>query len=134
MATTNTVPVTYGASVDQPFRPIGVRDQYDELYRPNNKRLTDEEIRNLINTPPETKKDERLDEYNELANVPKTRVYQLTVIEILQNMSKTIRNIIDELVNGEKPVRQIFTEEDRLIYLGIVIFSVTLIIILIRSV
>lgn len=125
------IPTTYGQSVDRLFDPIAIREIYDEPYNKDTKRLTDSEIKDLIRNPT-IRKSTRLPELNKIANKESEELsesdkfYNLSLKQIAFKISDTVNNVIDDLLDydissGISGFVEIFSKEDRLIYIGIII-------------
>lgn len=139
------IPKSFTPSVDRPFEPVGIRDLNAQLYNRNNERLSDAQVQQLINNPPpppdpnvrikELSKDEnaRLQ-----AEFESEKVYNLSLFELAKRTTTTVHDILDDIVtfnpsDGIRGFIQIFTQSDRLMYIGIIVIVMTLLILLFKS-
>lgn len=129
----NEIPSSFSTSVDRPFDPIGVRDVFEEVPGRVNERLTDAQIRDMINNPPPQADGEaRLRTATERENQRREaeqdeqRVYNMSVKQLASRTAQTVFDILDDTVNfewrdGPRGVLRIFTSGDRLMYIGILL-------------
>lgn len=132
------IPTSFTASVDRPFDPIGVRDLDAQLFDRNNQRLTDAQVEELTSNPPaQVSSQTRLDTLNADANAvsntqyERQKIYNMGFREIAVRLTNTIHDILDDLVNfnradGIRGLLQIFTQSDRLMYIGIIVIIITI--------
>ena len=139
------IPNSFTPSVERPFEQIGVRSALDEehSFGRNNERLTDEQVKALIENPqitqstrPQdmtTKENQKRQQENQ-----EIKIYNLSVKQIAYRTSDTVHDIMDDMLqyNTEDGMRgfvHIFTKSDRLMYIGIIIIIFTIILLLIKT-
>lgn len=138
------IPQSFTASVDRPFDPIGKRDLYNAQFDRNNQRLTQEEIRQLLDAPPSSPEPTRAEKMTKEANTKtmaefeSLKFYNLSIKEILFRTSDVVHMIIDDLLDfdprdGIRGFLDIFTKGDRLVYMGLITMIVGLFVLLIRT-
>lgn len=132
------IPTSFTASVDRPFDPIGVRDLDAQLFDRDNQRLTDAQVEELTNNPPNPSNSrDRLETLNADANAASSsnyeeqKIYNMGFREIAGRLTNTVHDILDDLVNfnradGIRGLLQIFTQSDRLMYIGIIVVIITI--------
>ena len=139
------IPSSYTTSPDRPFEMLGVRDQYLKLYDVPNKRLTDDEVKQLADEPLLKPDDSRIDNMTKEANAKlekdfeERKLYNLSIKQIGYRVSDSWHDMIDDALHfdyrdGARGFLEIFLKEDRLIYLGITLMIFTIVALLIRSV
>ena len=140
----NDIPKSFTASVDRPFEPIGVRELTTQLFDRNNQRLTDEQVKQIINNPqPPKDPNQRIKTMSDeakveaLAEFEEEKVYNLSLRELARKTTNTVHDILDDLVNfnpadGFRGFIQIFIQSDRLMYIGGIIVVFTLLVMLMR--
>lgn len=141
----SSIPSSFTPSVDRPFDPIGVRWLHEQEMQAgrNNERLTDEQVKQLIENPEITKSTRLQDLTNEenkrreMEN-EEIKIYNLTVKDIAYRTSDTVHNVMDDMLdyNPDDGVRgfvHIFTKSDRLMYMGILVVVFTIILLLIKT-
>lgn len=121
-----------GSRVGPPFKPIGIRDIYDQQIRSDEERLSDEELRQLLNEPivPDHS---RLDELSQEANkeLYTKRIAEFGPKRIVQNIVSTLSSILDDIITYKWShfpigILDIFTKDKRLIYLSIFTIIMTI--------
>lgn len=139
------IPNSFTASVDRPFDPIGVRWMHEQEMQAgrNNERLSDEQVKQLIENP-EITKSTRLRDLTDEENRRRTqesdevKIYNLSVKDIAYRTSNTVHDVMDDVLdyNPDDGVRgfvHIFTRSDRLMYIGILVIVFTIILLLIKT-
>lgn len=144
------IPSSFDEYIGPPFKPISVREIYDNIQTPNTKkRLTQDQIQAIIQSPnkqllPQL---DRLKVLTDKANQKQTeksikeRFYNLSLRQIVENLIDTVSNVMDDIITfkwsgkpgGFEGIMQIFTKDDRLIYLGIIIMIFSILVIMIRD-
>jgi hypothetical protein len=139
------IPISFTTSVDRPFDPIGIRDLSAPGYDRNNQRLSDQQVEDLIKNPPPIKDpNERLntlskgDNDKKQAEFESEKIYNLSLSQLASRTTKTVHDVLDDLVNfnpqdGIRGMLQIFTQSDRLMYIGIIVIVFTILILLFKS-
>lgn len=141
----SSIPSSFTPSVDRPFDPVGVRWMHEQemLAGRNNERLSDEQIKALIENPTITKST-RLRDLTEEENKRRmeeqesVKVYNLSVKDLAFRTSDTVHAVMDDMLdfNPDDGVRgfiDIFTRSDRLMYIGILVCIFTIILLLIKT-
>lgn len=135
----------FGREIGPPFKQIGVREIYDEPYNQPSKRLTDDEIKELIKNP-RIQKPTRLKDLSRDANREATqikeeeKIYNMSVKQIAYNTSDAMTDILNETLSGSwskhgvDGLLRVLTKQDRLIYIGIVMIMISILSLLIRTV
>lgn len=125
--------VSFGKDIDRPFDAIGVQEIHDKIAgQTDSKRLSDGEIRELIENPELTISD-RLPTMSEQDNAARIqqledeKIHNLSVKQIARNTSTTFHDIMDDLLDIDgnfslSLLMDIFTRRNRLIYIGIMLF------------
>lgn len=139
------IPSSFTPSVDRPFDPVGVRWMHEQEMQAgrNNERLSDEQVKQLIENPQITQStrlrdltdDENQRRMNETEEV---KIYNLSMKDLAHRTSNTVHNIMDDVLdyNPDDGVRgfvHIFTRSDRLMYMGILVVVFTIILLLIKT-
>lgn len=139
------IPSSFTPSVDRPFDPIGVRTlNLDKMQAGrNNERLSDEQIKALIENPmitQSTRLKDLTDDENKrrMEENEQIKIYNMSVKDIAHRTSNTVHSIMDDMLdyNPDDGVRgfiHIFTQSDRLIYVGILVVVFTIILLLIKT-
>lgn len=139
------IPKSFTPSVDRPFEPIGVRDLNTPGYDRNNQRLTDQQVKDMITNPPPPKDpNERLntlsaaDNKKNQAEFESEKIYNLSLSQLATRTTNTVHDVLDDLVNfnpqdGVRGMLQIFTQSDRLMYIGIIVVIFTILMLLFKS-
>jgi hypothetical protein len=142
---TDEIPRSFTASVDRPFDPVSVRLLTSQLFDRNNQRLSEAQVQELtLNPPPAPNRDERINKLSDEANAAAInanegqKLYNMNLRELGARIANTIHNILDDLVNfntadGFEGFISIFTKDDRLMFVGMVVILITLAAILFRS-
>lgn len=139
------IPSSFTPSVDRPFDPVGVRWMHEQEMQAgrNNERLSDEQVKQLIENP-EITKSTRLQDLTDEENkrrqqeTEEIKIYNLSVKDIAQRTSTTVHDIMDDVLdyNPDDGVRgfiHIFTRSDRLMYIGILTILLTIVLLLIKT-
>jgi len=142
----DTIPRSFTPSVDRPFEPIGIRQRHLQRFKPDDQdeRLTDEQLIALTKNPIIQLTDERIKKLTEEANkkriqeVEDVKIYNLSIKEVGVRTSKVVHSIIDDMLmynteDGVKGFLHIFIKEDRLMYVGIVLITFTILLMLIKT-
>jgi hypothetical protein len=149
------IPSSFDDYIGPPFKPIHVREIYDQIRTPNDrKRLTEDEIQAIVQNPnkqllPQLDRLQVLsDEANEKRQTKalRERFYNLSLQQILENIVGTVGGIVDDIITyrwsgdpdrgepgGFEGILQIFTKQDRLIYIGLIVTIFAILVILIRE-
>jgi hypothetical protein len=139
------IPKSFTPSVDRPFEPIGVRDLNTPGYDRNNQRLTDQQVKDMITNPaPPKDPNERLntlsaaDNKKNQAEFESEKIYNLSLSQLATRTTTTVHDVLDDLVNfnpqdGVRGMLQIFTQSDRLMYIGIIVVIFTILMLLFKS-
>jgi hypothetical protein len=138
------VPHSFSASTNRAFDPIGVRDIYDAQFDRNNQRLTQEEVRQIIDAPPPPPQETRAERLTREENARREsafeekKFYNLSLKEIAFRASEVFQDILDDLLDyeirdGFRGLLKPFIAGDRLVYLGIWVMVIGLFVMLIRS-
>lgn len=138
------IPKSFTASVDRPFDPVSVRLLTTQLYDRNNQRLSDEQVKAIIDNPQPGNPNARIEKLNADANASaitqatNENVYNLTFKEIGSRLANTVHDILDDLVNfnmadGIRGFINIFTQSDRLIFVGMIIILITIAVMFFRT-
>lgn len=141
----SSIPSSFTSSVDRPFDPVGVRwlHEQDQIAGRNNERLTDEQVKELIENPKITKST-RLTDMTATENAlrekefQEVKIYNLSIKEIAHRTSDTVHEIMDDMLeyntnDGVRGFIHIFTQSDRLMYMGIIVIAFTIILLLIKT-
>ena len=130
----------YESTIGPPFKPISIRqiwDPLDPIENMREKRLSDKEIQELTDNPL-LKKSTRLEDMSTKANQKaeqyqdSQKIYNMNIKSILASTSDSVISLINDLLNykpsyGLQELINIFSKENRLIYLGILIVIFSLI-------
>jgi hypothetical protein len=136
------IPSSFTASVDRPFDPIGIRDLDAQLFNRDNQRLTDAQVEELVQNPPSASTNNRLEamnaQANDSTNFGNQKIYNMGFREVAIRLTNTIHDILDDLVNfnradGIRGLLSIFTQSDRLMYLGLMVVVITIGMMLFRT-
>ena len=142
------IPRSYTSSVDRPFEPVGIRWNHEQEQlnrRPaEERRLTDEEVQELIRNPTIKPGGERIKKLTKEANEKRekefedVKIYNLSMKEIGERTTTTVHKVLDDMLmydpaDGMAGFLHIFTKEDRLMYMGILMIAFTIIIMLIKT-
>ena len=144
------IPQSYDQYIGPPFKPIHIREIYDHVVTPNDRRrLSDEQIQAIVQNPNKELLPQmnRLKVLSDLANEKqqktslKERFYNLSLRQIVENMVGSVGDVIDDIITykwsgdpgGFEGIMQIFTKNDRLIYLGMIVMIFAFLVILIRE-
>lgn len=139
------IPKSFTPSVDRPFEPVGVRDLNAQLFNRNNERLSDAQVQQLITNPPaKPDPNARVNELSAQENARLQRefesekVYNLSLAQLAKRTTSTVHDIMDDIVNfnpsdGIRGFLQIFTQSDRLMYIGIIVIALTMLIMLFKT-
>lgn len=124
---------SYGSTIGPSFKPIGIREIWDEQ-EIREKRLNDEEIQELINDPL-IKKSTRLQELSKKIN--EDVIAKVPNMIPISDTANSIIDIINDLLDfnpnsGLHEFMNIFINDNRLIHIGLVIVLFTIIIWAIR--
>jgi chromatin segregation and condensation protein Rec8/ScpA/Scc1 (kleisin family) len=139
------IPNSFTNSVDRPFDPIGVRWLHEQEMQSgrNNERLSDEQVKALIENP-EITQSTRLEDLTSEENARREReaeeikIYNLSIKDIAHRTSDTVHDIMDDMLtynndDGWRGFLHIFTKSDRLMYIGILIIIFTVLLLLIKT-
>jgi chromatin segregation and condensation protein Rec8/ScpA/Scc1 (kleisin family) len=139
------IPNSFTPSVDRPFDPVGVRWMHEQEMQAgrNNERLSDEQMKELIENP-EITKSTRLRDMTEAENRRRmmeheeVKIYNLSVKDIAHRTSDTVHDIMDDMLDfnpndGVRGFVHIFTRSDRLMYIGVLVIIFTIILLLIKT-
>ena len=139
------IPSSFTPSVDRPFDPVGVRSYHEEemMAGRNNERLSDEQVKALIENP-EITKNTRMQDMSQAENRRREeaneeiKIYNLSVKDIAYRTSDTVHSVLDDMLHydsndGWRGFLHIFTKSDRLIYVGILVLVFTIILALIKT-
>jgi len=139
------IPSSFTPSVERPFDPVGVRWMHDEEMQAgrNNERLNDEQVKELIQNPMITKSTrlkDLTDEENKrrMEENEQIKIYNMSVKDIAHRTSETVHGIMDDMLDynpddGLRGFVHIFTQADRLIYVGLLVIAFTIILLLIKT-
>ncbi len=139
------IPKSFTASVDRPFDPVGIRDLTTQLFDRNNQHLSDEQVQEVIKNPqPPADPNARIKQFSQDANTAanaefeQEKIYNLSLKQLANRTTTTVHDILDDLVNfnpsdGARGFIQIFAQSDRLVYLGLIIITFTMLIMLLKS-
>lgn len=141
----SSIPSSFTPSVDRPFDPVGVRWMHEQEMQAgrNNERLSQEQIKALIENP-EITESTRLQDLTEKENARREneaeeiKIYNLSMKDLAHRTSDTVHDIMDDMLtynseDGWRGFVHIFTKSDRLIYMGILVILFTVILLLIKT-
>lgn len=141
----NDIPSSFTASVDRPFEPVGVRELTSELFKRDNQRLTDEQVKQLIANPQiQTNANSRIEKLSATANADaqsefeEEKIYNLSLRQLASRTTTTVHDILDDLVtfnraDGVRGFLQIFIQGDRLMYVGLIVIVFVFLVMLMKS-
>jgi hypothetical protein len=139
------IPTTYSASVERPFDPISVRLLTTQLYDRNNERLTEEQVKSIIDNPQPGNPNARIEQLTDDANEEAIKTAKSDIMlnfsfpDMAKRLASTVHDILDDLLNysfsqqGIQGFIGIFTKGDRLMFIGIIMILITLAVIFFRA-